>query len=71
MGNPRSLIVVLGLGMVFYGSLMVIANRSGILVALHKSNPYYKLLTLFSWTCVFNSTFQTAWYYIEHIEDFE
>lgn len=57
--------------MVFYGSILEISNRSGILVALHKNNPYYKWMTLFSVISILNIVFHTASFYVEHIEDFD
>lgn len=57
--------------MVFYGSILEIANRSGILVSLHKNNPYYKWITLFSLISVLNIIFHTASFYVQHIEDFD
>lgn len=57
--------------MVFFGSVLKIANYSGILVSLHDDHPHYKLLTFFSCSCVLNMVFHTAYFYIENIKDFD
>lgn len=57
--------------MVFYGTLLKVANHSGLLVSLHKRDPFYKILTLLSAMCIFNIVFHTGSFYYRNIEDFD
>lgn len=57
--------------MVFYGSLFKLANRTGVLIALHKENRWYKLLTIASYFSIWNMLVHTATFYAENIEDFD
>lgn len=57
--------------MVFFGSVLEISNRFGVLLALHKTNPCYKLITLFCWMSVVNVAVHTGLFYIQNIEDFD
>lgn len=57
--------------MVFFGSVFHLANYTGVFVALHKGNPYYKLLTIFSWFSVLHMCIHCCYFYIENVGDFE
>lgn len=57
--------------MVFFGTVLEVANRFGVLLALHKGNPCYKLITLFCWLSVVNSAVHTGCFYVQNIDDFD
>lgn len=56
---------------IFFGTILSVANRFGALVALHPTNPYYKVLTFANLFSVVNVCFHTGYFYLQNINDFE
>lgn len=57
--------------MVFFGTVLEVANRLGTLIALHPNNPYYKLITVACFFSVLNMAFHTGYFCFESIGDFD
>lgn len=57
--------------MVFFGTILKVANILGLLTALHKRNPYYKIITGSMLFGFFVICFHTGFYYQENVENFD